>query len=431
MNKINSFDDPVFKKTKRQVEVIDTIVSTPAKNINLVGGSRSGKSFLIMYSIIVRASLIKSDHLAVRSTIAAARSSIWQKTLPDVLRLCFPKLRPKLNHTDHICYLANGSSIRISGLDDTKRAEALLGSEYSTLWFNESNQIPFSGVNKLKTRLAQKNDLRKLCFYDLNPTKTTSWVYQLFEQKVNPEDGEMLGDPENYLSIRMNPQDNLENIDSDYISMLEKLPEKERLRFLKGEYDNENSGAAVYAFNQDEHVSEEAKRLTGTDWVGSDFNIDHNSDILASQHANGLYIWDEIQIAGDTFKKADEIIKKGVIGATVIADSTGGNRSTKGKSDFIILKDAGFTVMKTLNPAVPDKIANLNRCFTLGLIKINPRCKKLIRDLLQLKWNKHGELDQKTDPSLSHLVDCLAYLAWYLYPLKERFENRFHIGRAI
>ena len=71
----------------------------------------------------------------------------------------------------------------------------------------------------------------------------------------------------------------------------------------------------------------------------------------------------------------------------------------------------------TQNPAVKDKIANLNRCSTLNLIKINPRCKKLIRDLVQLKWDKYEQLDQKTDPSLSHLVDALAYLAWKLYPL--------------
>ena len=45
---------------------------------------------------------------------------------------------------------------------------------------------------------------------------------------------------------------------------------------------------------------------------------------------------------------------------------------------------------------------------------------KSIRDLTQLVWDKHGQLDQKTDPSLSHLVDCLAYLCWYLYPLMKK-----------
>ena len=36
---------------------------------------------------------------------------------------------------------------------------------------------------------------------------------------------------------------------------------------------------------------------------------------------------------------------------------------------------------------------------------------------------KYG-IDQKTDPSLSHLVDSLSYLCWYLYPLVKKQENR-------
>lgn len=81
------------------------------------------------------------------------------------------------------------------------------------------------------------------------------------------------------------------------------------------------------------------------------------------------------------------------------------------------MTEAGFQIEPFRNPYVKDKIANLNRCFTMGLIKINPRCKKLIRDLQQTTWDKHGQLDQKTDPSLSHLVDSLAYLCFYLFPL--------------
>jgi len=211
--------------------------------------------------------------------------------------------------------------------------------------------------------------------------------------------------------------------------MLGKLPKKERLRFLDGEYDSDNSGAAVYAFNRDEHVTDDSIRLDGTDWVGTDFNFEYNSDILAAQHAHGINVWDEVQICGDTFKKADELKRKGVQGAAVVCDSTGRARSTKGKSDVIILREAGFDVRIKTNPAVIDKIANLNRCFTLGLIRINPRCKKLIRDLTQLVWDKHGQLDQKTDPSLSHLVDGLAYLCWYLYPLTSNRDN-FSIGRT-
>jgi phage terminase large subunit len=412
--------DYVFKQTIAQKKAVETIINSSAKNICFEGGSRSGKSFEIMREIIVRASIADfSDHLICRETFNACKRSIWMKTMPDVFKLCFPEIKSRPLQSQGIYYsqLPNGSKIYLAGLDDDKKLERLLGTEYSTVWINETNQVPYPAVSKLKTRLAQKNSLIKKTYYDLNPTKTSSWVYQLFHQGVDPVEGAMVEDKDNYLTIKMNPEDNLENLDPDYIKMLNSLPEKEKMRFLRGEYDSENTGAAVYSFDQEQHVGEEAIRLPGTVIVGSDFNIEHNSDILCSRTSTQLYVWDEIQIPGDTFKKVDEIRKKGASGAEIISDSTGKNRSTKGKSDHHILRDAGFIVTPTFNPHVVDKIANLNRCFTLGLIKINPRCKKLIRDLIQLQWNKHGELDQKTDPSLSHLVDCLAYVCWKLYPL--------------
>jgi hypothetical protein len=417
-----------FKKTATQRDAIDKITQSPAKNIMLYGSSRSGKTFLAVYILVVRACRETCSQIIVRNTFNSVKNSIWMGTLPKVLHTCFPNLKPEYDRTNYIVRFANGSTIRVAGLDDGEKLERLLGLECSGLLIEECNQVPFVAVERLKTRLAEKNNLRKLILYTQNPTKTTSAYYQAFEQKINPVDGEAMSPDQatDYLSLKMNIQGNLENVDKDYLAMLEKLPEKERKRFLEGEYDSENTGAAVYAFN-DEHISEDAKRLPGTDFVGSDFNILFNSDVVASQHANGLYVWAEVQIEGDTYKKVAELKGKGVTGATVIADSTGGNRRTAGNSDFVIMREAGFNVIQTLNPRVQDKITNLNRCFTLGLIKIHPSCKKLIRDLKQLTWDKHGQLDQVTDKSLSHLVDALAYLCWKLYPLRGDLKD-YSIG---
>ena len=423
--------DDEFKKTAMQIEAINTIGDSVSTNFCLFGGSRSSKSFTIMYIIFVRAARVKSDHLIVRETFSSAKASIWQKTMPDVLRLCFPELYPSFNKADLICTLPNGSTIKIAGLDDDKKLERLLGTEYSTLWFNESNQIPYTGVSRLKSRLAQLNDLKKMSYYDLNPTKTTSWVYQLFEEKIDPVEGEALEFPDDYESFRMNIQGNLVNVDPEYIKILERMNKKDKKRFYAGEYDTTNLGKAVYAFNKDEHVSLDAAKLRGTVYTGNDFNIMYNSDIIGSRTGMGeegqLYIWAEVQIEGDTYKKCDELIKKGARGAIAICDSTGRNRSTSGLSNFKIMEEAGFIIAQTFNPYVIDKISNLNRCFTLGLIKINPKCRKLIRDLTQLEWRKEGELDQTRDPSLSHLVDCLAYMCWYFFPHERETNARIVI----
>lgn len=410
----------MFKKTEKQRDAINRIIYSSAKNIMLYGSSRSGKTFLAVYILMVRACKEKCNQIIVRNTFNSVKNSIWMDTLPKVLSLCFPGLKPEWDRSNYILRIPNGSTIRVAGLDDGQKIERLLGLEMSSILAEECNQIPFVAIERLKTRLAEKNNLKKMILYTQNPTKTTSAYYQAFEQKINPIDGEAMSTDiaNDYLSIKMNVQDNLENIDQDYIKMLSALPEKERKRFLLGEYDTDNSGAAVYAYN-DEYVTEDAVKLDGTIYCGVDFNYLYNSDVLISQHAHGIYVWNEQQIAGDTFKKSEGLIRMGAQGASVICDSTGKARRTSGISDHEILKQAGFNVLYKTNPAVKDKISNLNRLFTLGMIKINPRCKKLLRDLKQTVWDKDGQLDQRSDPSLTHLVDGLAYAMWYLYPLKD------------
>lgn len=426
----NNESNPLFKKTDRQKQIVGQIGKSKAKNILIMGGSRSGKTVLAVYIMIVRACKCKSNHAIVRATFNSVKNSIWLNTLPWVLKNAFPDLPVKWDKTNFRVIFPNESEIRIFGLDDGEKLERLLGLQFSDVLVEECNQVSWVAVQKMKSRLAEKNSLVKKVFYTQNPTTTTSAYYQVFEQGIDPINGEAMDKDtrDDYLSIKMNPESNIQNLDPEFIKMLEKLPEKERLRFLKGEYDSDNSGAAVYAFDRDQHVSEEAKRIEGTIFVGSDFNFEFNSDVLTNQHANGIYVWDEIQIVGDTFKKCRALRKKDCLGATVVCDSTGKARRTSGKSDHLILQEMGFNVVYKTNPSVIDKIANLNRCFTLGLIKINPKCKKLIRDLTQLVWDKHGQLDQKTDKSLSHLVDALAYLCWYLYPLVEKRKSTYREG---
>jgi len=108
-----------------------------------------------------------------------------------------------------------------------------------------------------------------------------------------------------------------------------------------------------------------------------------------------------------------ELIRKGYGGGQVIPDSTARNRKTSGKSDINILKENGFNVVATHNPFVRDRTNNLNRLFEADRIKISTKAKKLINDLERVSW-KDGKLDQKTDPLLTHISDCLGYGMWKL-----------------
>ena len=414
-----------FKKTEKQKEAIRLISST--KNSALFGGSRSGKTFILCYALAVRAAKMKSRHVILRQNFNHIKRSIFLDTMPKVISLAFPgiKSRIKENKTDLYYSLPNGSEIFLGGLDDGKRVEKILGTEFSTIWFNEASQIDYSSVQIALTRLAEKNDLKKRVWYDFNPPTKSHWSYWLFNKKLDPIAEEPLKNPDDYSSLLMNPTDNIENIDSEYLALLESMPEKDRARFLLGEFTDESNGQVYYAFNRERHV-QAASRKPGTLFIGMDFNVTPMTAVIGQFVDNTFQIIDEVYLENsDTFKMADELKKRGYSGCKVIPDSTGRNRKTSGQSDFDILKQAGFVIESTYNPFVTDRVNNVNRLFTADKILIDPKCKKLINDLEKVSW-KNNELDQSgKNKMLTHISDCLGYFCWRLDPFNKQIMQSF------
>jgi phage terminase large subunit len=400
------------------------LLISPAKNIMGYGGSRSGKTFAFCWAVTMRAiNEPGSRHCILREKFNAAKRSLWLDTFPKLFSIAFPQVPFKPHGTDYYWRLPNGSEIWIGGLDSKERTEKILGNEYSTLYFNECSQLDYSSIQMARTRLAQKNGLVKKTYYDQNPPVKTHWSYWLFEKKLNPIDEESLKNPDDYVSLLMNPMDNIENIDEEYIALLESMPEAERKRFLLGQYSDESDGQVYYAFDREVHVCDKVRKGNGQIYIGMDFNVEPMTAILAQVVNNEYHIFDEVFLNNsDTFKMVNELKKRGYYG-TVIPDSTGKNRKTSGKSDHLILKEAGYQIPPVRNPFVTDRVNNVNRLFTANKIKINPRCKKLINDLEKVAW-KNNQLDQKTNPSLTHISDALGYFLWWASPLKPQTTTK-------
>jgi PBSX family phage terminase large subunit len=407
-----------FRKTLIQVKAI-VLLAGFARHIMLFGGSRSGKTFIAVYAIIVRACKVKSRHVILRLNFNHIKTSIWMDTLPKVLKVAFPDLIVEWNKTDYCINLPNGSEIWVGGLDDEKRVEKILGKEYSTMYFNECSQIPYKSIQIALTRLAEKNDLKKKAYYDQNPPGKKHWSYWLFVKALDPVDNVPV-DKNKYASILMNPRDNLENIDPEYISeILDNLPEAQRKRFRDGEFSSDDDGAAYYAFDRDLNTGNIDKSFhSGQVRIGMDFNVQPMTGVVCYYINRKFYVVSEAFLENsDTFKMSTHLIKTGYKGATIYPDSTGSNRKTSGISDHQILRQDGFTIQPTRNPLVIDRVNNVNRLLREERIIIDSSCRKLINDLEKVSW-KDGSLDQKTDKMLTHISDALGYLCWSIDPLR-------------
>lgn len=229
--------------TPKQDEAL-VLLAGSATHVMLRGGSRSGKTFLFVRAIVIRACKAPgSRHVIFRLRRSHVRSTVWQDTLPKVIRLCFPGLKLDCNEADLTATLPNGSQIVLAGLDDKDRVEKILGSEYSTIFFNEASQIPWKSIEMAMTRLAQNEGLKLKAFYDCNPPSKLHWSYQMFVRKEKPGTREMLPNPDDYVEMAINPTDNAANLQQKYFEILASMSEAQRLRFEHGEWASEVNGA--------------------------------------------------------------------------------------------------------------------------------------------------------------------------------------------
>lgn len=238
--------------TARQIEA-QRVMAGPASHVLAYGGSRSGKTRLIVRALVIRAlKAPRSRHAILRFRFNHVKASIGQDTLPAVMAQEFPDVPLRLNREDWIGYLPNGSELWLGGLDDKDRTEKILGLEFASVFLNEVSQIPWGSREMAVTRLAQrvieevdgqKRQQRLRMYYDCNPPSKAHWSYRLFIEKRDPETKRALPNPEDYAAVQINPGDNSANLPREYLASLASLTARAQRRFLLGEFGDATPGA--------------------------------------------------------------------------------------------------------------------------------------------------------------------------------------------
>lgn len=285
-----------MKLTARQTQAQE-VLAGDATHIMLFGGSRSGKTFLLVRNVCMRAlKAPNSRHAILRFRFNAVKASVVMDTFPKVMRLAFPGVNYRVDKSDWYAEFENGSQIWFGGLDDKERTEKILGMEFATIYLNESSQIPQSSRDLAVTRLAQQVDqviqgrepsrLRPRMYYDCNPPSKSHWTYKIFVEKVDPETKLPLKHPQDYAFFQINPQDNAENVSKDYLATLEGLSARLQKRFLKGEFADATPNALFHDEDIDKwrvmdgNVPEFVRVVVGVDPSGADDADNADNDAI-------------------------------------------------------------------------------------------------------------------------------------------------------
>jgi PBSX family phage terminase large subunit len=390
----------LFKPTKIQRKAL-ALLKSGAKHILLFGGSRSGKTTVIVMAIIFRALMYAgSRHLICRLRAKDARSSVLRETLIPWLDNTIGKSGYTYLAHESVVKLYNGSEIWIGGLGDKEQVDKILGHEYCTIFFNEVSQLSYLVVTTAYSRLAMKvKGCRNLFYYDCNPGSFLHWTYKIFILKIFLS-GEPLEKPELYASMILNPKDNLEHLPEDYISdILEALPEKQKNRFLYGLWGKQE-GAIYEKFEESmiikfSELPEKFDRYA----AGQDFGL-NITNVKIAWLGDVIYVLSDYGAFNMTTKSFNtELEARGWfecpdgMGLPVYCDPAGGERIQE------------VTGGVKANNSVESGIDYINAKIERGQFFVCEKCTGVLSEIWDYCRDEEGEIVKVND----HYLDALRY----------------------
>jgi len=255
--------------TKRQAAALREYENPAIMYYLCEGGSRSGKTWSVCDNILKRAIIYPGTrHLICRQSKTACIATVWKQTLLEMLygakRMkggiivsAYPRNLWSEDKSNSIINFANKSSIWAGGFDNKQHEDAMLGSEWATIYPNEATDLMFEMFQKLRTRLNWLDVPLKL-FADCNPKSPSHWLARLFHKHQDPQTGKKLSDKitSKMAILKFHPKDNLENLSPEYLEQLEGLTGLARKRFWDGEWAEDAEGLVYHAFDRKVNVVE-------------------------------------------------------------------------------------------------------------------------------------------------------------------------------
>ena len=250
------------------------------------GGSRSGKSWLVCKYIITKALKYPGTrHLICRQSKTSCINTVWKQTLLGILANYDKRLWVE-DKSNRIINFVNGSSIWAGGFDNKLHEDAVLGSEYATVFVNEALDMNYPTFSKLRTRLNWKNVSLKF-FLDCNPKAPSHWVSKFFIKQIDPEDNKKLAPSiaSKIHRIRFHPLDNQENLSAEYLEQLKNLRGLAKSRFWLGEWAEDIEGLVYHAFERKVNIVDEPiEPIIGAEtFTAWDFGASDNTAIIIGQ----------------------------------------------------------------------------------------------------------------------------------------------------
>ena len=378
-------------------------LNSNAPSTGLVGGFGSGKSIAGTIKCIEK---LKSN--------PGIFSAYYLPTYPLIKEIGFKNFKAyldllnvpyKLNETDKVFTTPIGRII-LRSMDKT---DTIVGYEVAYSVIDEADVLPKDKMEKAFKAIVARNR-------QTMPDGSDNAV----DMVSTPEGFKFLH--EYYVKNKSNRRVLIKakTLDNPYLSqsyldnLYDTYPEKQLKAYMNGEFINLTAGNVYSHFNRD--INHKSIELLPNEalHIGMDFNITNMNAVIHIVRQNKYYAIDEIAGAYDTMQMIqllrDAYPKNRII---VYPDASGKARSTSGKSDHQLLKEARFIIKSpNENPRVKDRVASQNMAFQKQTYFVDTKkCPNFTEALEQLPY-KNGAPDKTS--GFDHICEASGYFIHYV-----------------
>jgi hypothetical protein len=208
-----------------------------------------------------------------------------------------------------------------------------------------------------------------------------------------------------------------------------------------GQYLNVQSGQVYRSFSRANNLLEQQPDPTKKLLWALDFNVNPMASVVVQQVGSTVSVIDEIILNRASTRDACEEFHRRYphhpAGVVVFGDASGSNQSTKGSSDYDIIKDFfrsqhGFQFeyrVPRSNPPVRDRVGTVNAKLRNANgdteLYVDPKCKELILDFEQVTYVEDStDIDKTKDRKRTHVSDALGYLVWECFKPEKKVGHQ-------
>ena len=355
------------------------------------GGTRSGKTYNLMFSWIVKLSKENNKTLSIaRETMPSLKQTVF-KDFEEIMKKLHLWNENNMRWTD-MTYKYGSNTIEFRNLDDAQKVK---GAKRNYLWLNEANEVPYAIFKQLIFRTSE------IIVLDYNPSDEFHWIY---DQVI--------------------PRDDCDYFESTYLDNPflpeEQVLEIERLKELDPNYWR------IYGLGQ-RGVSESTIfrnwEVFKGDWpvgekmYGNDFGFnDPNAVVEVTFVDQCIYVKELLYKSQQTTPDLIEFYKEYKINPN--AEIYGDNSRPETIKEIFA---AGFNMMPCVKG--PGSVKAGIDWIKRHKIYVHPESSNFIKEIKSYKWkvNKNEiTLDEPVDIN-NHLIDALRYAMTSKMRVQESF----------